>query len=266
MSSIEKYSDRIADYIYNDMGPKDRELFEIELLANQELREEYERQAGIIDYLISRSSLEEMISDPNLAEARRIADSYMDSSEMLTEEIEKGRPRFNVRRKVLYPVIGIAAALCAILLFRVSSSSNQNERIFSRYYNPLEASSFVYRGKQKQLDLLFKAGMSLYIEGAYLESTNSFEEIVSIDPDNIEANLYYGLSLVGEKRYKEAVEILEDYKERFNKYSIEATWYLGLCHLKLENSDQATSYFEELSEVGGYYGEKSQSILKRMGN
>lgn len=264
MSSIEKYSDRIADYIYNDMSLLERTQFEEDLVQDNELAEEYKRQVQMVDYLKSRSALEEMTSATDLEEARRVVDEFYNSSRELSQESRPQKLKSRKVRRVLYPIIGVAAIIIGLVIYKISFLEPLNERLYNRNYRPLEASSFVYRGEQDQFELLLKEGVSFYLQGSNLESNVLFKELFQGYPDYPEVSLYYGLSSMAIEEYEGAIKLFELHIENNVKYTTEAKWYLGLCHIKLDNFAKARFYFEDLSQIGGYYGKKSLEILKRI--
>ncbi len=264
MSSIEKYSDRIANYVFNDMSLLERKQFEEDLLTDNELAEEYKRQVHMVDYLKSRSALEEMTSDPDMAEARRIVDEFYDSPEELNKE-SRPQPSKSIKvQRMLYPIIGVAAIFIGLVIYKISFLGPSNERLYNRHYKPLDASSFVYRGEQDQIDLKLREGLSFYLEGSYLESNVLFQELFQGYPNNPEAGLYFGLSRIALEEYEGAIRLLESHISNQTIYTTEAKWYLGLCHVKLDNNSEAELYFEDLSQIGGYYGKKSLEILKKL--
>jgi len=264
MSSIEKYSDRIANYVYNDMSLLERKQFEEDLIRDNELAEEYKRQVHMVDYLKSRSALEEMTSATDLDEARRVVDDFYNSSGELSQESRPQPLKSKKVRRMLYPIIGVAAIFIGLLIYKISFLDPLNERLYNRNYKPLEASSFVYRGDQDQFDLMLKEGVSFYLQGSNRESNVLFKELFQGYPDNPEVSLYYGLSSLALEEYEEAIKLFELHIENNAKYTTEAKWYIGLCHVKLDNIAEARFYFEDLSQIGGYYGKKSLEILKKL--
>ncbi len=265
MSSIEKYSDRIADYLFNDMSLLERKQFEEDLLTDNELAEEYKRQDHMIDYLKSRSALEEMTSDSaDMAEARRVVENFYNSEEGQGQDNRSLQSKGRKVSRLLYPLIGIAAIFAGFMIYKISFLDDFNERLYKRNYAPLESSNLVYRGEPKQFDLMLQEGLSLYLEGAYLESNSILMELIQEDPDNPQVGLYYALSRMALEDYEQAAKLFESHVSNQDQFVTEATWYLGLCYIKINSPEKARPYFEDLSKIGGFYGKKSSEILERL--
>ena len=68
----------LADYLYNDLDPEERDVLEREIQKNPELYESYQLNVEVKSYLQAKIQLEEMRSDPMLEDAEKLADLAFD--------------------------------------------------------------------------------------------------------------------------------------------------------------------------------------------
>lgn len=276
MSSTGKYSERIADYLLGDMSQDERMSFEKDLLIDPELAFEFKRQTPIIEHLKSKALLEEIENSPDMEEAERLVQAYFQAKENDVPN-SKGEDK-NVyqensvhinsaskpKKRILVPLLMTAAVLVGALLIWTVGISNQGERLYSQYYEPLDGTNFTIRGDNNEIYQEFRNALDYYINEDYSNSAILFQQIGENSPGSVEGRLYLGLSLMGAEKNAAAASVLEDYLSSFDKYVPEAKWYLALCYLQLDKRAKAKNILEELSGEAGILGENSADIVKRL--
>lgn len=86
----------------------------------------------------------------------------------------------------------------------------------------------------------------LYDASAYPEAEAKYQEAVSLDPANKSHYFKYGVTLYRNQKYNEALVILKN-ATGDAKVDAERRYYIGLCHYRLSELDQAQRVFAELS-------------------
>lgn len=122
-------------------------------------------------------------------------------------------------------------AVAAIALVGFVSSCNQKNpgtpnEVYANYFKPFEG-DFANRGED--------------------ESTSAMKE-----------TLAQGMSYYGQKQYAQAISYFEQYTSA-NPTNLQVPFYLGVCHLAVENVDKAETQFKGLlNQPTSLYFEHSQ--------
>lgn len=275
MANPEQYSRKIAYYIYDDMEPGDRAQFEAELERNVELAEEYRRQLHVVQYLKARTQVSEYFDDPDMEEADRLVEEFYKEKEAAETTIEsapttssKDAPATSSRSRslkyILYPLTAAAAVVGAVLIINTFLPGNVNDRMYRKYYAPMEDASLISRGDGSDFSVDFNRALNQYLDGDYIQSGSEFSTLAVRDPQNAEAVLFRSLSLMGAEDYVESAKLWESFLSRFDTYQPEAKWYLSLCYLKLDQPDKAIPLLAEIASLEGKYGQDSQKLVKRL--
>jgi len=132
------------------------------------------------------------------------------------------------------------AVLCSLVLLTYLTTS--------AWAQEGEASVFVARGSLA------------YDEKRYEDALTSFRQALQLDPNNVEALYYAGLSNIALKRYDQAVEALEQARKRESRDQAIA-FQLGALYFGMEQYDKAQPLLEQvfaanprLDSLGYYVG------------
>lgn len=266
MAKLEQYSRKIANYIFEDMEPEERIQFEAELKSNEELAQEYRRQVNAAKYLKTKAQVEEVVNDPDFAEAERQVEEFFREKDAANAANEKPTTKPSANRslkRILYPLLAAAAIFTGIMLV-LNVPGDPIERIFNQYYQPLEDGRLISRGQTSGLSVNFEEALNLYFEEDYSQSASLFSELSQSDPNQPEYSLFEGLSILGAGEYSKAAAVFDSYLSRYDIFLPEAQWYLSLCYVKLEQSEKAKDLLNELSSLDGKYGVDSKKLLKKL--
>ncbi|HER07477.1 MAG TPA: hypothetical protein ENO20_01075 [Bacteroides sp.] len=256
---------RLADYIYNDLGPEESEAIKREMSENPDLAESYRMSNKVKKYLKAKIELEEMRSDPSLAEAERLAEiAHGNDPRAGTASAPTGGGlELSGPRKYLPAAVAAAAAIILVII-GLSPSFTSADRLFQTYYEPLDASGYTRRGDMTDLYLNMAEGIKLYNQGAYDKSNRIFSHLYSIHAPLAEVRLFSGLTYMGLGEYDTAVHFLEELLENNVRYIPEATWYLSLCCLKTGALEKAGDLLAGLDEYEGLYSEQAQDLRRKL--
>lgn len=132
----------------------------------------------------------------------------------------------------------------------------------------IEAFSFdppTVRGASAE-ELLRRAGTA-YAAGEYDDAARLFGEAGELRPDDHEARLYRGVSLLMTGSHHEAVEALQRAGALAAEQGLLGAvddWYLGLAALGANDLPLATAALERARDKGGPYGERAGELLQRL--
>lgn len=254
----------LADYLYNDLDPEERDVLEREIQKNPELYESYQLNIEVKEYLKAKIQLEEMKSDPQLENAEQLADMAFDF-ESADEEVAEAIPTVKRNRvsKITYAV-AIAASIAIVVSVGIIPSNIDQDRLFDQYYQAMEASDFSQRGVSNAMYSDIALGINLYKEGNYRQSIDQFNELSSDADIRSEVQFFTALSYLGLEDYQNAQITLESLVEVNQRYQAEVLWYLSLISLKTGAFEKAYSHLQQLELYDGMYKEDAQVLRKKL--
>ncbi len=265
MNQYSPIETKMANYLYDDMAEEEIVEFERELCADAELSESYRVNKLVKEYLTSKVQLEELKSDPSLAEAERLADLAFGNTHIPDNQTvtDPGKKRRQGRKIYIYST-AIAAAIAILVVFRFVAPFANTDRMFQDYYVPLDASDYSQRGDVNDLYEQLSEGINSYIQGDYQLSNSLFKQMETVYTNQPEVQLFSALTYMGLEQYEPAREILDQYVETNFRYLPEALWYLSLCYLKTGDYDKAGEMLSQLEAYDGMYKEDAQSLVKKL--
>ena len=83
MDEYLKYSEEIAQYLFNDMNQLQREAFEERMKTDKELATQVRRQKNMLEELHNRLKYKEVMDDPNYAEIDKQAREIQVSTDLV---------------------------------------------------------------------------------------------------------------------------------------------------------------------------------------
>jgi len=262
---LDKENRRLADYIYNDLSPEERVELERELSNNHELSESYVLNKQVVDYLRTKIQLEEMRSDPMLENAEKLADKAFEMAsdgEELNQVIPIDRKRIRIRNLTF--AVAIAASIAVLITVGTPFGVDQ-DKLYDRYYDPLEASDYSQRGESNEAYRDVATGINNYLEGNYSQSIEQFSQLATVPVFRSEVQFFTALSHLGLGQYQDAQNIFESIISSENRYHLESLWYLSLCYLKAGEFDQAYMFLGQLENYDGMYQKDAQTLRKKLG-
>lgn len=256
---------RLADYIYDDLSPEERVEFERAIPEDPELSETLVLNKQVVDYLRTKIQLEEMKSDPNLEKAEKLADmAFAVSSGSTEQEAVIPMVRKRARIRTLTFAAGIAAGIAVLIIIGFPFGIDR-DKLYDRYYNPLEASDYSQRGESNETFLDVASGIDNYLEGNYSQSIQEFSQLATFSDFHTEVQFFTALSHLGLGQYEDAQYLLESLISGENRYHLETLWYLSLCYLKAGEFNQAKMHLEQLENYAGMYQKDAQSLRRKLG-
>ena len=97
----------------------------------------------------------------------------------------------------------------------------------------------------------------------YPAALELFSQVLDADKENIPVQFYSGISNIELGQYQDALlpfQFIMDHKQ--NLYIERAEWYAALCHLKLNEDDNALNLFRNISLSNSFYKDRAHEILK----
>ncbi len=254
----------LADYLYNDLDPDERDVLEREIQKNPELYESYQLNIEVKDYLQAKIQLEEMKSDPKLENAEQLADMAFDveSHDKVEQKIIPIGKRKRIRNITF--AVAIAATVAIVISVGIIPTSIDQDRLFDRYYEPIEASDFSQRGEYYEMYSEIARGINFYTDGDYSQSIDQLSGLASDPAFLSEVQFFTALSHLGLGQYQHAQSILVSVLDGDIRYQAETMWYLSLCCLKTGELEKANALLGQLEIYDGMYKQDAQTLRKKL--
>jgi tetratricopeptide (TPR) repeat protein len=242
-----KYTEWIDSYVEGDLDEAGRQLFERELLTNNELALEFRLDQEINKALV----------DTELMDFRAKCIVAQNEYNLKTKNVAKV---VQFTRKYWYAVASlvlIAAVTGSLVLFNPGGYSS--EKLFKMYYKSGETVGISRSGNMVEALLFFS-------KKDYKAADEQFDQILKNEPNNFAVQYYSGISNLELKNYEKASLMFESILAKGNNlYTEYAQWYLGLSYLVSGNNELAKGIFSQIaSNPDHYYSKDAKSILEKI--
>lgn len=155
-------------------------------------------------------------------------------------------------------ILGISSILWLIL------RPSFNERLYSAYYKPYDASTIVRSGNSENTDNFSKA-MQMYADGNYSNAYDLLKVVSCSDSNYMPALFFAGISAMELNQFENAETSFSIIiKANTSLYVENAEWYLALCYLKSKNKIQAKATLAKIVARNGYYKPDAEKLIHEL--
>lgn len=257
------YTENIHRYLNGTMANEEKSQFENDLKQYQALKQAVELERKILLGL-------EKLGDHELR--KQIQDAHQNLEGQGFFESRNNIIPINSKPKLrlMKRIVAIAAAAVVILglawwgFFR--EKPMDANAIFAQNFQPetdrlgavMAGFPAGFAGEPTPQDSL-KEALKLYEAGKYNEAAAALDSVLVKHPANDTAMFYLAMSHLNMERYSRALEILTPLSAQDGTaFKLDATWYLGLCYLKVDNGlAQAKEIFGNLAANPDYKDRQS---------
>lgn len=177
----------------------------------------------------------------------------------------KRRKRQSVFLRVAAALAFLLAIGIAVQLFVNNNASSAN--LYGAYYRPYEVPATLIRSteeKSPSISAPLAEAIATYTNTPYQKSTRptSFDQ----EPNQRALmNLLYGLTALEKENLTTALLLLKKAEKSNTKFAEDATWYLALAYLKLEDSTKSVNYLDKILLLGeGFYFDKASALKAQL--
>ncbi|MDP8219189.1 MAG: hypothetical protein P9M03_10755 [Candidatus Theseobacter exili] len=102
-----------------------------------------------------------------------------------------------------------------------------------------------------EADKHFEKGFELNNRGQYKESIAEFEKALQLEPDHLRANVYFGVAIMGDERFEDAIPQLEKALAIDKTYPL-TNYALAVCYARKPepNVSGAREYLDKAKQYG----------------
>lgn len=162
--------------------------------------------------------------------------------------------------------LAIAASLLLLIGFFGwwTLDGPSNPEIASQYFEQLPLQTLMSPDSNEEQALRSEAHQA-YIDGGYPEARDKFQILAQLNPDDLNYQLYLGISQLGSQQAAAAVSTLQPLAgSEDGTVTLEAAWYLALAYLQMDRGEEAQPYLERLVENGTFRARDAERILSVM--
>jgi hypothetical protein len=202
-------------------------------------------------------------------EKRGIADkkmsAYKEAVDLAEKDFLKGKIR--VVKKNLPLQLAIAATVVVALLITALIFLRQNKLthpdLFTKYYEPYVKSEEVFEITRSSDNFYY--AVKVFEAGDYARAVLLFMQLSDSSELKVYATFYAGLNFIQMGKWEDAVTKLQEVvTSGETKINNVARWYLGLCFLRIDDSESARLQFEKLASEKNEFTIRSKRILRLM--
>ncbi|MBI9038216.1 MAG: tetratricopeptide repeat protein [Bacteroidales bacterium] len=248
---MKNYFKSIDKYFEGEMSENELIEFEKKMKSNKKLKAEVEFQ----------KELQDSLNDKQIFDLKNNLEKIHNEAKNAQNSETNQEP---VVRELFIKKIQLAAAVIIIMIiassvfYFMNNRTMSNETLYGIYYEPAKTMLVVRSGNNDEVNLM--QALQKYNHNDYDGAIEVFEK------DNSKmAKFFLALSYMETNRVLDAVNLLKAIiEENDNLFVDQAEWYLGLCYLKLNETEKAIIQFSKISQSNSIYKIKSEEILKNI--
>ncbi len=241
------YFDIIIKYLSGDLKQEEASSFEMELESNAELKSEFEEVSTA--YSLIRDQLQ--MKDEEAF--RKKLEEAMDHAAPLAEPTKQG-----FRHWWYVPLV---AACSLALLLIIPFNHPDNEKILSRYFDPLNDPVVLTYNQDTRGEP--EAGIHYYSKGNYSKSMELISARIRDEGENQLLQLYYLLSAIELDRQEEVLQLISIENPDSMLLTEQAiSWYSTMALLKSGKREEALEKIHPLTEQHGPYQSDALKLEK----
>ncbi len=168
------------------------------------------------------------------------------------------------RRRIQFNRIAAAILLLIIPLSAFFYwKSTQKNRLYEQNYSTLEITKDTRSATQvSSTSAAFQIALKHYEDKQFETSLSLFEDHIEQAPEDIDAYLYAGISALELNYLQKAQDYLSTVQINSPRYFQDATWYLSLVSLRMNDMEKARLYLKQLlQEADSFYTPKAKELL-----
>jgi TolA-binding protein len=236
-----KHLELIEAYLEGNLSEEEKVDFEVRLLVDKELEEEFELYKKIV------GSFKDIQSE-NIRKQLQAIDEELDN-------------RNNSSTNKFYWWAGIAAVLLGVLFIHNLYFPSNN---FNKDFIPAEAGLPVLMSTNSNLE--FDNAMSQFKYGNYNLASKEFSIALKKNPTNDTTLYFLSISFLQNGDYKESIKILNELMKQPNsKYYEKGEFYLALSYWAEKRNKEALFLFNKIANDKGHpFFSQSNTIATKL--
>jgi len=248
---MKNYLKSIDKYFDGEMSENELIEFEKNMKSDKKLKAEIEFQKEIQDSLHDKQIFDLKNNLEKIHNEAKIANNIDANKEPVVRELF-------IKKIQLAAAVIVLMIIASSVFYFVNNRTMSNETLYGIYYEPAKTMLVERSGNNDEVNLM--QALQKYNHNDYTGAIEVFEK-----DNSIMAKFYLALSYMETNRMLDAVNLLKAIiEENDNLFVDQAEWYLGLCYLKLNETEKALIQFSKISQSNSTYKIKSEEVLKNI--
>lgn len=179
------------------------------------------------------------------------------------DQIENNLPIIKAPKQKSFSLkhwLSIAASIMILLAFKVFLQNTPKD-IYNEYHQAYPLLHQTLRGEAQNVNTEDNMAYAAYSNGDYEKA------IVLFDKNNklTDAELFYKANALLENNQSEvALELFQLVESDSQLFDTQARWYIGLCYLNMNQTENAIKVFEKIANSTDSYKAKAKDILSKL--
>ncbi len=248
---MKNYLKSIDKYFDGEMSENELIEFEKNMKSDKKLNAEVEFQKEIQDSLHDKQIFDLKNNLEKIHNEAKTANNIDANKEPVVRELF-------IKKIQLAAAVIVLMIIASSVFYFVNNRTMSNETLYGIYYEPAKTMLVERSGNNDEVNLM--QALQKYNHNDYTGAIEVFEK-----DNSIMAKFYLALSYMETNRMLDAVNLLKAIiEENDNLFVDQAEWYLGLCYLKLNETEKALIQFSKISQSNSTYKIKSEEVLKNI--
>jgi len=248
---MKNYLKSIDKYFDGEMSENELIEFEKNMKSDKKLKAEVEFQKEIQDSLHDKQIFDLKNNLEKIHNEAKTANNIDANKEPVVRELF-------IKKIQLAAAVIVLMIIASSVFYFVNNRTMSNETLYGIYYEPAKTMLVERSGNNDEVNLM--QALQKYNHNDYTGAIEVFEK-----DNSIMAKFYLALSYMETNRMLDAVNLLKAIiEENDNLFVDQAEWYLGLCYLKLNETEKALIQFSKISQSNSTYKIKSEEVLKNI--
>jgi len=250
-------SRRITRYLSGKMDPDERLQFESDLKSDAELKIDYQLARAAQEILVGEEELEKILSDPDLQEAEQLVEKW--------EKKDSGQFRRHHRLRNFSWFYMAASILVSLLIsYRLFMVPALTEKAYQDYYGSAGMAEYLDPGLQPEYQADYLKARHYY-ENDILDSALMLLDTLNAKVGNNPSLLIdIGITQLADEEFKNALISFKKASEIQGPYAGQASFFTGMCYLRLGDPKAALFYMVEKSGLSENFGEGTKKLIRRV--
>lgn len=241
-------TDKIEQYLNDEMQPQERKDFERQLQTDEELKNNFQLYNSINNTMK--------------------ADDVSDDENELSKTLQQLNRKYilqgsNVKLGNFKKWIAAAAAVLIIVfgaVYFLSDKSTSAEKLYATY---AEHAPIKIQLRSNTADSLAGMAADKFNNKQYYEALPLLQEYVKQQPDDIQMNFSLGICYLELSRFADAEQIFSAIATGQTAYTETANWYLALTALKQKDISKCRIILNSIPATSAWFT-KAETLLKKL--
>lgn len=247
MKNSDIQTQKIINYLQQELNPHEKKVFEHEMAQNLELQKEVR--------------FHEMVNE-GIGKEIKVEAFRMKLNNIHEKEFGKPKTKvLNLQNKWYWAAASITV-FSGTAVYSLLKTNFSNDKLFNKYYDVWQP-ALTTRGIENERNLT--AIYQNFESKKYIETLQSIEKLDANTLNSPKIQLLKGCTLMELNRFSEAIEVFNYFETgNYTLYTDAGQWYKALCYLKIDDTQNAQQLLINMIDEENSYSKEASELLKKL--